>query len=72
MAALADALDLGNGVSIPSADDMELLEAIAEKQTAAREEHMQSDAFRRQVALVMEGTATYTYDTAKNVYANQA
>ncbi len=66
---LADALDLGNGVSIPSADDMELLKAIAEKQTAAREEHMQSDAFRRQVAQVMGGTATYTYDTAKNVYS---
>lgn len=66
---LADALDLGNGVSIPSADDMELLEAIAEKQTAAREEHIQSDAFRRQVAQVMGGTATYTYDTAKNVYS---
>ena len=66
---LADALDLGNGISIPSADDMELLEAIAEKQTAAREEHMQSDAFRRQVAQVMGGTATYTYDTAKNVYS---
>lgn len=65
---LADALDLGNGVSIPSADDMELLEAIAEKQTAAREEHMQSDAFRRQLAQVMGGTATYTYDTAMNVY----
>ena len=29
---LADALDLGNGVSIPSADDMELLKAIAEKE----------------------------------------
>ena len=66
---LADALDLGNGVSIPSADDMELLKAIAEKQTAAREEHMQSDASRRQVAQVMGGTATYTYDTAKNVYS---
>ena len=66
---LADALDLGNGVSIPSADDMELLKTIAEKQTAAREEHMQSDAFRRQVAQVMGGTATYTYDTAKNVYS---
>ena len=66
---LADALDLGNGVSIPSADDMELLEAIAEKQTAAREEHMQSDAFRRQLAQLMRGTATYTYDTAKNVYS---
>ena len=66
---LADALDLGNGVSIPSADDMELLKAIAEKQTAAREEHMQSDAFRRQLAQVMGGTATYTYDTAKNVYS---
>ena len=66
---LADALDLGNGVSIPSADDMELLEAIAEKQTAAREEHMQSDAFRRQLAQVMGETATYTYDTAKNVYS---
>ena len=65
---LADALELGNGVSIPSADDMELLEAIAEKQTAAREEYMKSDAFRRQVAQVMGGTATYTYDTAKNVY----
>lgn len=65
---LADALDLGNGVSIPSADDMELLKAIAEKQTAAREEHMQSDAFRRQLAQVMGGTATYTYDTAMNVY----
>lgn len=65
---LADALDLGNGVSIPSADDMELLEAFAEKQTAAREEHMQSDAFRRQLAQVMGGTATYTYDTAMNVY----
>ena len=66
---LADSLDIGNGVSIPSADDMELLKAIAEKQTAAREEHMQSDAFRRQVAQVMGGTATYTYDTAKNVYS---
>ena len=66
---LADALDLGNGVSIPSADDMELLEAIAEKQTAAREEHMQSDAYRRQLAQLMRGTATYTYDTAKNVYS---
>ena len=66
---LADALELGNGVSIPSADDMELLEAIAEKQTAAREEYMKSDAFRRQVAQVMGGTATYTYDTAKNVYS---
>ena len=65
---LADALDLGNGVSIPSADDMELLEAIAEKQTAAREEHMQSDAFRRQVAQVMGGTATYTYGKAMNLY----
>ena len=29
---LADALDLGNGVSIPSADDMELPKAIAEKE----------------------------------------
>lgn len=66
---LADALELGNGVSIPSADDMERLKAIAEKQTAAREEHMQSDAFRRQLAQVMGGTATYTYDTAKNVYS---
>ncbi len=66
---LADSLDLGNGVSIPSAGDMELLEAIAEKQTAAREEHMQSDAFRRQLAQLMGGTATYTYDTAKNVYS---
>ena len=65
---LADSLDLGNGVSIPSADDMELLKAIAEKQTAAREEHTQSDAFRRQLAQVMGGTATYTYDTAMNVY----
>lgn len=65
---LADALDLGNGVSTPSADDMELLKAIAEKQTAAREEHMQSDAFRRQLAQVMGGTATYTYDTAMNLY----
>ena len=65
---LADFLDLGNGVSIPSADDMELLKAIAEKQTAARDEHMQSDAFRRQLAQVMGGTATYTYDTAMNVY----
>ncbi len=65
---LADSLDMGNGVSIPSADDMELLKAIAEKQTAAREEHMQSDAFRRQVAQVIGGTATYTYDTAMNVY----
>ena len=66
---LADSLDMGNGVSIPSADDTELLEAIAEKQTAAREEHMQSDAFRRQLAQLMGGTATYTYDTAKNVYS---
>lgn len=66
---LADSLDLGNGVSTPSADDMELLKATAEKQTAAREEYMKSDAFRRQVAQVMGGTATYTYDTAKNVYS---
>ena len=66
---LADALDLGNGVSIPSADDMELLKAIAEKQTAAREEHMQSDAYRRHLIEAMNGyPTTYTYDTAKNVY----
>lgn len=66
---LADALDLGNGVSIPSADDMELLKAIAEKQTAAREEHMQSDAFRRQLIEAMNGyPTTYTYGKAMNLY----
>lgn len=66
---LADALDLGNGVSIPSADDMELLEAIAEKQTAAREEHMQSDAYRRHLIEAMNGyPTTYTYGKAMNLY----
>ena len=66
---LADALDLGNGVSIPSADDMELLEAIAEKQTAAREEHMQSDAYRRHLIEAMNGNpTTYTYGKAMNLY----
>lgn len=65
---LADSLDMGNDVSIPSAKDMELLKIIAEKEQAFQEEYMQSDVFRRQVAQVMGGTATYTYDTAKNVY----
>lgn len=66
---LADALDLGNSVSIPSVDDMGLLEAIAEKQTAAREEHMQSDAFRRHLIEAMNGyPTTYTYGKAMNLY----
>lgn len=65
---LADALDLGNGVSIPSADDMELLKIIAEKEEAFREEYMKSDAYRRQMSQMLGGTATYTYARTMNVY----
>ena len=66
---LADSLDLGNGVSIPSADDMERLKAIAEKEEAFREEYMKSDAYRRHLIEAMNGyPTTYTYGKAMNLY----
>ena len=65
---LADSLDMGSDVSIPSADDMELLKIIAEKEEAFREEYMKSDAYRRQMSQMLGGTATYTYARTMNVY----
>lgn len=65
----ADSLDMGNEVSIPSANDMELLKIIAEKEEAFREEYMKSDAYRRHLIRAMNGyPITYTYTRAMNVY----